>query len=293
MTAYTCFSRYLSAKKTIDDRALNHHVWQTLVRALPQRPLRILEVGAGIGTMIERTYQWGLCPSADYTALDAEASNIAVLRHRIAKQAWGQWHITPIVADLFDFLPSAEPHQYDLLIAHAFLDLVHLPTTLPPLLRLLKPQGHFYFTINFDGITAFEPPLDPLFDQQIEQCYHQTMDDRLYNGQPSGDSRAGRHLLTHIRQAGGTFLAVGSSDWVVHADETGRYSADEAYFLHFIIETMHNALQHHPALDPIRFANWIAQRHQQITEGELIYLAHQLDLCGTLKSAEPQSSPNP
>jgi hypothetical protein len=28
--------RYLAAKKTIDDRALNQHVWETLLQVLPQ-----------------------------------------------------------------------------------------------------------------------------------------------------------------------------------------------------------------------------------------------------------------
>ena len=50
--------RYLAAKRSVDDRALNWQVWQHLVaalpRATPQQPLRILEVGAGIGSMVER-----------------------------------------------------------------------------------------------------------------------------------------------------------------------------------------------------------------------------------------------
>ena len=44
--------RYLAAKKSVDDRALNWRVWQRLVTALPrattEQPLHILEVGADI-----------------------------------------------------------------------------------------------------------------------------------------------------------------------------------------------------------------------------------------------------
>jgi SAM-dependent MidA family methyltransferase len=47
------FSRYLAAKKTVDDRALNKDVWQRLRQAMPDQP-DILEIGAGIGTMVER-----------------------------------------------------------------------------------------------------------------------------------------------------------------------------------------------------------------------------------------------
>jgi len=66
------FIRYLAAKKTVDDRALNAHVWNTLVNALPvttpERPLRVLEVGAGIGTMVERVVERKLLKYAHYKA---------------------------------------------------------------------------------------------------------------------------------------------------------------------------------------------------------------------------------
>ncbi|MEZ4708993.1 MAG: hypothetical protein R3A44_17435 [Caldilineaceae bacterium] len=57
--------------------------------------------------------------------------------------------------------------------------------------------------------------------------------------------------------------------WVVFGqpDERGKlgfYPADEAYFLHFIIDTMRGALDGDTALESARFARWIEQRHQQI-----------------------------
>ena len=52
MTDAFDFTRYLASKRTVDDRALNRQVWQTLTDAVagelaPDRPLRVLEVGAG------------------------------------------------------------------------------------------------------------------------------------------------------------------------------------------------------------------------------------------------------
>jgi hypothetical protein len=41
---------------------------------------------------------------------------------------------------------------------------------------------------------------------------------------------------------------------------------------------MRGALQGHRELDPARFAAWIAERHAQIDRGELVYIAHQLDV---------------
>ena len=70
------FGRYLAAKKRIDDGALNRNVLDKLRTQLRQTnthsPLRVLELGAGIGTMVERLVDWGLLTSANYTAIDAD-----------------------------------------------------------------------------------------------------------------------------------------------------------------------------------------------------------------------------
>lgn len=270
------FPRYLAAKKSVDDRALNWYVWQTMAAALPT-PARILEVGAGIGTMVERFWERGLLDGRMYTAVDNQPDNIAEARRRL-KHLDKDIHLETI--DLFDFIRREQGQQtWDLLIAHAFLDLMDIPATLPQLFSLLKPGGHFYFTINFDGATILQPTIDPALDAQIEQLYHRTMDERLTADRPSGDSRSGRHLFHELRQAGAEILAAGSSDWVVFASPNG-YPADETYFLQFIIHTMQGALADHPELDAARFADWIGQRQQQIETGDLVYIAHQIDFLG-------------
>ena len=170
-----------------------------------------------------------------------------------------------------------------------------IEATLPILFSLLKPGGLFYFTINFDGATILEPAIEPKFDALIEHLYHQTMDDRVINGRKSGDSQSGRHLFSYLRKLNTNILAAGSSDWVVFAASqlpepaegngsirNHNYPADEAYFLHFIIHTMQQALSNHPQLDQTKFNDWIAERHLQIENGELIYIAHQLDFVGRI-----------
>lgn len=301
------FIRYLAAKKTVDDRALNRQVWETLQQALAGRPepLRVLELGAGIGTMIERTLAAGLWHQAEYTALDADAGLIAAARTRLP--AWAAAHgwdgavtddglrlrrhnrcvdVRFVVADCVDFArDQAGRRTWDVLLAHAFLDLLDLSTALPLFLALLPPGGLFYFTLTFDGVTAFQPELDPAFEARLEAAYHETMDKRRVAGRPSGDSRSGRHLLAHLLTMPVTVLAAGPSDWLVWP-QGGRYPADEAYFLHFIVDTVGNALAGHPAIEPERLAAWLAVRHGQIERGELIYLAHQLDVLGVRRLEE-------
>lgn len=306
MTPRGCNStvRYLAAKKSVDDRSLNHHVWRSLLSALPPNspavPLRVLEVGAGIGTMVERLQSWGLLTNAEYTAVDADPGNVAEMRRRLPRWMVGQGFrvertaegrfecrrsgesVTVITraADLFDFAADCQGHgQWDLLIAQALLDVIDAPTALRSLLPLLRPGGLLYLTITFDGATIFQPEIDQVLDARIETLYHRTMDERVTNGRPSGDSRAGRHLFGHLRATGIEVLAAGSSDWVVFAGPNG-YSADEAYLLHFIVDTIASALAGHPELDPIQFADWISLRHSQIEDSTLVYIAHQLDVLG-------------
>jgi SAM-dependent methyltransferase len=298
------FVRYLAAKKGLDDRSLNRPVWDALMRAVKDRadssPLRVLEVGCGIGTMVERLLDWGLLTRAAYTGIDVEAGliraagvrlhNYAAARQASLIQASGgvmrfrapaqDVRITLEAADLFDFLDrDPEKSTWDLLVAHAVLDLIDLAAVLPRLLSRLAPGGLFSFSLNFDGATILEPPIDPDLDALIEALYHRTMDRRLCRGRPSGGSRTGRRLFGALRDAGARVAAAGSSDWVVFPGPDG-YPGDEAFFLHFIIDTIGRALHGHPGLEMNRFQAWIAERHRQIESAELTYIAHQLDVMG-------------
>ena len=310
MTDAFDFTRYLASKRTVDDRALNRQVWQTLADAVDgarpaDRPLRVLEVGAGIGTMVERCVEWGLftdsgfcrCPQAgganalvvDYTAIDSEESNIEVARrrltHLISSEESGL-RVRLQTANLYEFAARRGNRQrFDLIIAHALLDLLHLPTALPSLLQMVRPAGLFYFSINFDGATLFVPEVDAGLDGRIEALYHRSMDTRMTDGQPSGDSRTGRRLFHALRGCGAEVLAAGSSDWVVHP-VGGTYPADEAYFLGCILHFVEATLRGHPELDAREFEDWLTVRRRQVVGGELMFVAHQLDYCGRVGGVE-------
>ncbi len=298
------YTRYLAAKKSVDDRALNRQVFAALIQALRPRQgsgtIAWLEVGCGLGTMVERLWDWGILINAHYTAVDLSPENIAAADSRLpafarerslqvretGKNTWQfaaphrSLELSLKADDVFDFADrEAGRTAWDVLLAHAFLDLVDLETALPRLLALLKPGGCFYFTLNFDGATIFRPPLDPGLDALIEKLYHDTMDERRVGGQPSGSSRTGRLLFNYLPQFGGRIFAAGSSDWVVFPGPAG-YPHDEAYFLHYLVHTVDEALHGHPLLKAEDFEAWITRRHQQIEQGELSYIAHQLDFFG-------------
>jgi hypothetical protein len=283
------FSRYLLSKQTVDDRALNKDVLNALRAHLPPESVSIVEVGAGIGTMLKRLVKWNLFCSGKYVLVDAMKENIDYAREwvpfwaaeeglRIEWVGQDDLHLCDTTRDLFVSFEYADVFDFternevpaDILIAHAFLDLLPMPESLQKLLSLTKNLA--WLTINFDGMSSLQPVMDAVLDEQIERLYHATMDSRP----TGGDSRAGRKLFEHLRAMDAEILSAGASDWVVYATD-GKYPADENYFLHFILRFYENSLKDCNELEPGVLGRWLAERHEQIDCGELVYIAHQMD----------------
>jgi ubiquinone/menaquinone biosynthesis C-methylase UbiE len=271
--------RYLEAKRSVDDRALNRRVleaFRSRLRELPGRPLRVLEVGAGLGTMPVRLWQLELVRDARYTLVDRDGASLREAERRLS--AWGgDLDVSFEHAELFDYLRGCAAGSFDVVLAHAVLDLVDVPSLLPLLWRALVPGALALLTINFDGETTLLPEL--ALDREIVRLYHGSMDARVIDGCAAGHSQTGRRLLEQLPDSGAAVLEAGGSDWVVRALD-GRYPEDEAYFLHHIIDTIDRELRAHPELDAHAFEAWVRARHAQIAAGELVYVARHVDLLG-------------
>src|SRR6266498_653889 len=283
------FSHYLLSKQTVDDRALNKDVLNALRASMPPQPVSIVEVGAGIGTMLKRLVTWDIFCAGEYVLVDALEENIAYAREWIPQWAAETGlsverienddlqlcdrsrniRIRFECRDVFDFIRKNKTPA-DVLIAHAFLDLLPLPESLAGLLSLTK--GLAWLTLNFDGVSVLRPAIDPALDEKIEKLYHETMDTRS----TGGDSQTGRKLFEHFHSVNADILAAGASDWVVFGKD-GSYPADEKYFLQFVLHFFESSLKDSDQLDVATFERWLAKRREQIECGELVYLAHQMD----------------
>ena len=252
------FQRYLLAKRSVDDRALNRIVWQHLAALLPPNS-NVIEIACGIGTMRARMHAWGLLTTAArYRGVDSDPENIRAA-------CSGDFPGKPVFecADLFALEAESD---HDLLVAAAFLDLVDLDEALPQLLAFIRPGGLAYFPIHFDGLTLFEPSHPG--DDRILAAYHHSMDARL----SGGHSRTGRRLFTALPAAGYEILAAGGSDWVVHPGPEGVYPGDEAYFLESILQFFETSCAGVEGLE-----DWLATRQAQVNGGRLVFIAHQFD----------------
>jgi SAM-dependent methyltransferase len=249
--------------------------------------------------MIERLLERVQLGEAEYVALDADPAHLPIAARRL--EAWAGEHgalwtasaddtwridgqgtqleIRWVTASLFaDALPDA---PFDVLLAHAFLDLVDLDRALARLLPRLRPGGLFLFTLNFDGLTAFLPEDEPALDRAIVEAYHATMDARRDDGRPAGSSRTGRHLLAELPRRGAEMLAAGASDWIIFPGWDG-YDRDEEIVLETMVGFVEESLGREPAFDRSSLSRWVARRRRQIKSGELIFLAHQIDVLGRM-----------
>ncbi|MEJ5328939.1 MAG: methyltransferase domain-containing protein [Desulfobaccales bacterium] len=296
------FLRYLRAKVTVDDRSLNRPVFDALARLLlpPQesRSLTVLEVGCGLGSMAARLTDWGLFRRVRYLGVDVDPACVAAAREGLP--GWARERDLGVsytdrgdlvlsgpgrhlelafrVGDAREFLRNpALAGACDLVLAHAFLDLLPLEETVRLLLACLAPGGAFYLTLNFDGTTIFWPPLDPELDERVTSLYHLSMDERRLAGLPTGGSQTGRQLFGLLPAAGGRILAAGGSEWVVFTGSQG-YPAEEGYFLRCILAMVEESLSGRLPAEELDY--WLARRRRQLKAGELVFLARHLDFCG-------------
>lgn len=279
--------RYLKAKVAVDDDALNARVYDALAQGIADmggRPLRVIELGAGVGSTFRRLFERGLLSGGEYVMVDhdgeslAEASRAAEAILGASSQAG--LSVDSVVADAVAYLrEQAEAGRLaDVIIAQALVDLLNVPEFLEAAAKALRPGGLLYLPITYDGENIFEPTTNTVLNARVVDTYHRTMDERRTpNDLPTGGRRAGRALLREVPQAGLEIAAAGSSDWVVYP-QNGGYPEDVAYFLHHIINFVWEALNEHGIVFNVGLEEWVAERHMQIEHGELLYIARQLDV---------------
>ena len=59
---------------------------------------------------------------------------------------------------------------------------------------------------------------------------------------------------------------------------SGRYPADERFFLSCVLDFFEEALSTRAGLDAGDLDRWLAARRKQLAAGELVFMAHQLDV---------------
>ena len=269
-------TRYLEAKRTVDDRALDRPTLDALGRALDGRaePIRIVEAGCGTGSMLRRLLAWDVLSDAvAYHGFDLDSA--AVERAATALTAWGEAAgytvdeetagdalettageaeaTTVALTDedgatvratfaVDDVVARARrlDATYDLLVGCAVFDLLDLEEAIEPLASLV-PGGLVYAPITFDGETFFRSAATddaPTVRPERERAVVTAYHESMDAPTRPGGSRTGRELLSALPAAGCGIRAAGAAGWLV----TPPYPGDEAYFLHHLIDGIESAV---------------------------------------------------
>jgi hypothetical protein len=305
-SSYT-LSRYLTAKQTVDERALNRRVEERFYAELARQAegeeaLTIVDLGAGLGPTARRVIRAvedeRVAPSVRsivYHLVDQSPQLMAEARANV--QDWmseRDYEVDERTGELIcsrgeravvfcfhatgaaPFLRTELTEKANAVIAQSFLDLVNVAQTLKHIRQNTTPGALLYFPLTFDGTTRFLPTPSPTVSERIVNYYHESMQRETPHGPTSG-AETGRALLETLPGIG-SFLEVGSSDWLVYPQANGTYKGAEAYFLHHILHFVEEELEADDRLPSDDLSDWIAHCRNAVEEGRLIYQASQLDV---------------
>ncbi len=293
------FVDYLKAKFALDERSLNREVRAVFVDALRSLShIDCLDVGSGTCATLRRLLNHGLTTPLSLTALDRDAGLLDVARQDAA--AWlhdlrleprtdregalrtdGE-PLTTIhfaAGELKDHLPQ---RSYNVITAHAFLDITPLPQALQSFAAWLQPGGYVYASGNYDGDTLLLPVYgDADFEAALLGYYNQSMEQRLVDGQTTGGAYCGRRLHALLPNYGFNLLAYGSSDWSI-TPLRDAYRDGDAICLTALLEMIRAQGQTGGLFEQDQLDRWCDDRLRLLRQRRLGLIIHQLDFLARL-----------
>lgn len=307
------FADFLDAKFDLDERSLAREVRDDCFARLARRDrLRCLDIGSGTGAMVRRLLGANLPAEAfELVALDRDPTLLARARATlVAFLASRGFDALRAPADCTDRIEASdgrrhvslrfacydamgyEPHageRYDLVTAHAFLDLVPMRPLLERIRAWLAPDGLLYATLNYDGDTALFPQYaDAPFEARLLERYDASMEERRVDGQPTGGARSGRRLHAMLPQAGFEIVAYASSDWNA-VPRDGRLRGADGLVVSVLLEALRRENEAH--CDRGRLAAWYRDRRRLQETGRLGAIVHQIDVLAMLAPAGSADDP--
>lgn len=312
------FADFLDAKFDLDERSLAPEVRRGCFTRLARRDrLRCLDLGSGTGAMLRRVLDAQL-PARDIelVALDRDPYLLALARARLAAFLCGRGFVVrdePASSAHDDARIEAsdgrrrvglrfacreaerfEPQpgeRFDLVTAHAFLDLVPMRPLLEGIAGWLAADGLLWATLNYDGGTALFPPYaDAAFETRLLERYDASMEERRVDGRPTGGARSGRRLHAMLPQAGFAIVAYASSDWNAVPHDDGRVRVDDAVVVSVLLEALLRENESHCEHERLRA--WYLDRRRLQQARRLGAIVHQIDVLAALAPALAADDPD-
>lgn len=290
------FADFLQAKFALDERSLNREVRGAFLDALRSLPrIQCLDVGAGTCATLRRLLNSALTTPLSLTALDRDPGLLDIARQETAAwlralgleprmekgviQTQGERLTTIrfVAGELRDYRPD---RLYNVITAHAFLDIAPLPEALRLFAAWLQPGGYLYASSNYDGDTALLPEYDDAaFEARLLGHYNHTMERRRVDGQATGGAYCGRRVHGLLPEYGFDILAYGSSDWNI-TPFLGEYRDGDAVCLMAVLEMIRGEGQSSGLFHQDQLDRWREDRLRLLQQRRMGLIIHQLDLLG-------------
>lgn len=278
------YPRYLKALEPVSARAQSDMLYEQFLDALGAhqavagRPIRILEIGAGRGTQMQR-----ICADAkergipfQYEALEPNDANRAVVS-RVASAYSAEGSAITVHPNAFrSFAASLSARQYDAVVARSVLDLMPLPNALSCLHDITHDSWMLYAPLTFGMVTHLAPGLPSQLsdaEHKITNIYHNSILEKT--SLEKGDLVS--HKIATWGNEQGASVAMKASDWVINPSEE-QYKNDEAYALASILGFMYDEAERAGTVGHKRLDAWWNARTRMLRRKRLIYTANQFDL---------------
>jgi len=278
------FADYLAAKFALDERSLNCEVRGAFLDGLQRLPhIECLDVGAGTGATLRRLLQSELSTPLSVTLLDRDRDLLEQARARLA--GWLQaWAMPPAIRFVAEALNDYRPdRRYNVITAHAFLDIMPLTQALRLFSGWLQPGGYLYASLNYNGETVLADAYENgAFESQLLDYYNHTMETRRVDGQVTGGAYCGQRLTALLPEFGFRVLACGNSDWHI-APLQGRYRDNDAVCLTALLEMIRSEAQRSNLFRREELDRWHDDRQRRVQERRLAMHVHQTDVLARLE----------
>ena len=288
------FADYLEAKFALDERSLNRGVREAFLDALHSLPrVQCLDVGAGTCATVRRFLNAALTKPLSVTVLDRDPGLLDIARQEIPDwlralglepfteegiiKTQGE-RVTAIRFAARELKDYRADRLYNVITAHAFLDLAPLPQTLRLFSASLQPGGYLYATINYDGNTALLPVYDDVdIEGRLLKHYNQSMEQRRVEGQATGGAYCGKRLHELLPEHEFDILAHGSSDWNI-APVLNEYRDGDFVCLKALLEMIYSEGQRAGLFSQVELVRWHDDRLRLLHRRRLGLTISHLDL---------------
>lgn len=292
------FREFLEAKYLLDERSFNQSVQSIFLTELKSREkVAALDVGTGMGAMLQRLILSGSAPSLKLVGVDQDAELIKAAGSKILSLLKNQhYEVTQDGQSTIGSKPARKievildhcTHEkffhrhandrFDIITANAFMDLIPLDTTVRLFGDHLAHNGLFYAAINYDaGTTLFPSYPDEQFEDELLQAYDASMEARMACNRRTGGAKSGRRLLSAMQNVGLDVIAYGSSDWNI-TPIRGKYLDQDKTCVFYLLELLRKEGERQPSLDSRKLSHWFETRLGLTQQNRLGIIVHQLDI---------------